>query len=368
MNIILDQGALLPILAQAQNIAEKKNNSQPLAHVYFEAKDGRLKVLATDLEVSLTAVLPAEVIQEGPALLPAFKFFEVIRELGEGKVHLQTRDNHWLDIEQARFRSKIKGMDPAEYPLFILNTPQEWSSIPVQSLKDLLIKTEYAVGGDAGRVYLSGVFLHSRGKQLISVATDGHRLAYKSYEENHEWPLFQRGVIISKKGVQEIKKLLDTLEPDEDVEMTTDQSQFFIKKPGVVLGIRLIEGNYPNYPALIPKHKLKVLLPKEELQTAIKRVALFSSLKSRAITLELSENRVMIHTMSMELGDAKDELEISYKEKDVKITYNPAYLLDALNHIEGQQVEIQFENGEKPTLIKSPDEDSFFNIVMPMRL
>ena len=368
MNIILDQGVLLPVLTQAQNIAEKKNNTQPLAHVYFEAQNGQLKILATDLEVSLTAHLPAEVIQEGPALLPAFKFFEVIRELGQGKIHLQSRDNHWLDIEQARFRSKIKGMDPAEYPLFILNTPREWSVIKAQHLKDLLVKTEYAVGGDAGRVYLSGVFLHSKGKQLISVATDGHRLAYKSYPADNEWPLFQRGVIISKKGIQEIKKLLDSLNGDDVVEMTTDQSQFFIKKPGVVLGIRLIEGNYPNYPALIPKHQLKVLLPKEELQTAIKRVALFSSLKSRAVTLEFSENRLVVHTMSMELGDARDEIEISYNGKEVKITYNPAYLLDALNHVQEQQVELQFENAEKPTLIKSVKDESFFNIVMPMRL
>lgn len=369
MKLIINQKDLAPIMAQAQTIVDKKTNSQSLTHVYLKTNSkNELELYATDLEVSLIANIPCEVQSHGVAAIPAQKFYELIRELDNNPIQLIYNNNHWLDIEQGKFKSKIKGLDPEEYPIFILNTPSDWFHISNKELKNLLLKTEFASSSDTARAYLNGVYIHFIDDSLSSVATDGHRLALFRIKKESKWEKYKKGIIIPKKGVNEIRKLLDSMGDNQEIEVTTDNTQLFVRKPGVILGIRLIDGNFPNYIPLIPKHKNKAQVNKNQLLTSIKRVALFSSLKSKAVTLGFNNESLVIQTMSVELGDAKDEIDIEYKGPEIFITYNPNYLIDALNHIDEDQVVFEFESSEKPTLIKGIENTEYLNIVMPMRV
>jgi DNA polymerase-3 subunit beta len=368
MNILVDQKPLVSLLSQAQTVVEKKTNSTQLMNVYLKAQNNTLTVYATDLEVSLVGEISCETKQEGTAAVSAKTFYDVTRELNDSKIHLIRQDNHWLDIRQDRFHSKIIGIPPEEYPLFALQQPNEWTEVSGAQFKSLIQQTDYAISNDISRAYLTGIYFENINGQYTMVATDGHRLAIATQKcHSTQDSMFKNGIIIPKKGISEIKKLIED-NSENFIKIATDSTQFYIQKPGITLGIRLVEAKFPPFKKLIPSNKFLATINKSQMMTAVKRVALFSSSKSRAISLHFSKDVLEINTTSFELGDAADELSLNYDGPKMKITYNSKYLLDVLANIQENEVEFQIESGEKATLIQGKGNPNFINIVMPMRI
>jgi len=368
MNILVDQKSLISLLSQAQTVVEKKTNSTQLMNVYLKAQANNLTVYATDLEVSLVGHIPCEVKTEGTAAISAKTFYDVTRELNDSKIHLIRQENHWLDIRQDRFHSKIIGIPPEEYPLFALQQPNEWTEITGSKLKTLIHQTDYAISTDTSRAYLTGIYFECQNQQYTMVATDGHRLAIANQNaDSPQESMFKNGVIIPKKGIAEIKKLIED-NSDDIVKIATDVTQFYIQKPGITLGIRLVEAKFPPFRKLIPNNKWTAVVNKNQMVTAVKRVALFSSSKSKAISLQFDKEILEVNTTSFELGDAVDEIGLKYDGPKMTITYNSKYILDVLTNIQESEVEFQIENSEKATLIKGKGNPNFMNIVMPMRI
>lgn len=368
MNILVDQKPLVNLLSQAQTVVEKKTNSTQLMNVYLKAGNGTLTVYATDLEVSLVGEIPCEVKTEGTAAVSARTFYDVTRELNESKIHLVRQENHWLDIRQDRFHSKIVGIPPEEYPLFALHQPQDWLSFNGNHLKSLIQQTDYAISSDSSRAFLTGIYFEYTEGHFTMVATDGFRLAIANQKHDSKAEqMFKNGIIIPKKGITEIKKLIED-SADSPIKIATDSTQFYIQKPGITLGIRLIEAKFPPFKKLIPNNKYSAVISKAAMMTAVKRVALFSSSKSKAISLKFEKEVLEITTTSYELGDAVDEIALMFAGPTMTITYNSKYILDVLSNISENEVEFMVESAEKATLIRGKGNPNFINIVMPMRL
>ncbi|MCS6838427.1 MAG: DNA polymerase III subunit beta [Bdellovibrionaceae bacterium] len=369
MFIRLEQKPLLQILAQAQTVVERKTTSQQLTNVYLKASGQSLSVYATDLEVSLVGEINCEIIQEGVATVGAKTLFEVIRELKPHSLRLSTQQNHWLDIQQDKFHSKIIGIPPEEYPVFILNLPNEWVQIPSVALKTLIGKTDYAMATDSARSHLMGEYFVHRDGYLQMASTDSHRLAVAFWEYQGKIPLpIKNGIIIPKKGILEIKKLLDDSDANDHLDIASDGTQIFVRKPGITLGIRLLDGNFPNYRSLEIKHKSFAVMDKNEVIGAIKRVSLFSSHKSKAINCRFDAGVLSIQTNSLEFGDAVDEIPIELKGPPQTITFNPKYILDCLSTISEEKVEMHLSGAESASEIKGHGSKSDIHIVMPMKV
>lgn len=367
MNIYVDQKPLVNLLSQAQTVVEKKTNSSQLMNVYLKAANKTLTLYATDLEVSLVAEIPCEIKSEGVAAVSARTFYEVTKELNENKIHLVRQDNHWLDIRQDRFQSKIIGIAPQEYPVFALQQPSQWLTINGYQFKTLIQQTDYAVSTDTSRAYLGGIYFEQLENYSTMVATDGHRLAIANQKTEIDPEMFKSGIIIPKKGISEIKKLVED-DSESLIKIASDRTQFYIHKPGITLGIRLVESKFPPFRKLIPNNKFTASVNKSDLVVAVKRVALFSSSKTKAISLKLTTNNLEITTTSYELGDAVDQINMNYDGPEMTITYNSKFILDTLSNIVEQDVEFLVENSEKATIIRGKGNPNFINIVMPMRL
>jgi DNA polymerase III subunit beta len=368
MNIVIDQRPLVSLLSQAQTVVEKKTNSSQLMNVYLKAQEGVLFVYATDLEVSLVGLIPCDIYEDGVASVNAKAFYEIVREMSDLKIHLVRQDNFWLDIKQDRFQSKIIGIPPEEYPLFALQQPEEWFEFSGLQLKTLIQQTEYAISHDSARSYLMGVYFEINDTESCMAATDAHRLAVAFQKSLMlKDTSFKNGIMIPKKGIAEIKKLIEE-DPDSPLYIATDSTQFYIRKMGITLGIRLIEKKFPPFRMLIPKNKYLLTLNRSQIIGAIKRVALFSNFKSKAIFFQFSEKGISINTTSYELGDAVDEIALSYNGPKITITYNSKYLLDVLSALTEPEVEFHIESHERPTLIQGKGNASFLHMVMPMRL
>ncbi|MBC7752772.1 MAG: DNA polymerase III subunit beta [Moraxellaceae bacterium] len=368
MKIEIQKKDLLSLLSKTLNIVEKRNTMPILVNVLLEASGSSLKAYATDLEVSLTDHSQAVVKEAGKVAVSAKSLFDITKELFEGPLQLIKKENNWLEIKQGKFLSKIVGVAAEEYPVFPTYNSDRFFKIDSAEFKEMIDKTIYSVSNDETRYHLNGVYFESTQKNNITmVATDGHRLSLikKEFAEiNFNEKI---GVIIPKKGLFEIKKLIES--NVDNVFIAVEGSQFILKSGSCILMIRLIEGKYPNYQQFIPqKLSQKIIIPRDLILSSLKRVSLLANQKSKAILFSFSANKLEITSSNPELGDAKEELDLDYSGPDIKIGFNARYIEDVLKNIEQDKIEIELNDQISPGIIKGHANSDYINVVMPMRI
>jgi DNA polymerase-3 subunit beta len=362
----------MSLLGKTQNIVEKRNTMPILVNVLIETDGGKLRVFATDLEVSLTDEIPVLKERKGRVAVSAKNLFDIVKELGEGPITLTKKENNWLEIKQNKSMFNIVGISADEYPVFPSYSTKEFLKVDAGVLSDMIEKTIYSVSSDETRYHLNGVYFERQGAGAKSsyrmVATDGHRLSLVDRQiEAKGMTLPANGVIIPRKGLFEIKKILDS--EGGEFEMAVEGSQLIVRHGSTVLMVRLIEGKYPNYQQLIPQKLTNhALVNRETLLASLKRVSLLSNQKYKGVTLSLTQGRMEISSNNPELGDAKEEIEIRYKGADIKIGFNARYMLDVLNSFDDDEVDLELNDQLSPGLMRPHNDGSYTCVVMPMRI
>lgn len=368
MKLEIDKRDLLSLIGKTQNIVEKRNTMPILINVLLEADQNSLKVFATDLEVSLTDQIKVKVHQSGKVAVSAKSLFDIAKELSEGPITLIKKENNWLEIKQGKYTSKIVGISAEEYPIFPTFNSQAFISVDAQVLKEMIDKTIYSVSNDETRYHLNGVFfeLNPQGGFKM-IATDGHRMSLVNKPLSEVKIATTQGVIIPRKGLHEIRKILEAIEGN--VEIAIEGSQFVLKHSSTILMIRLIEGKYPNYQQFIPqKLPQKVMINRDAFLTSLKRVSLLANVKSKAVLLSLSNGKMEISSNNPELGDAKEEIEVEYSGNDIKIGFNAKYITDILTSIDQEKIDFELNDHLSPGLIRPHNDTSYTCVVMPMRI
>lgn len=370
MEIKIEKADLIALLAKTQNIVEKRNTMPVLVNVLLESNTSQLKIFATDLEVSLTDIASCEVMKPGKVAVSAKSLYDIVKELPDGNIHLSKKDNNWLELTQNKSVYNIVGISAEEYPVFPTFSTNEFTNIDSDILKDMIEKTIYSVSTDETRYHLNGVYLETKkenGSGYRMVSTDGHRLSVVNRDiDTTSSATVPNGVIIPRKGLNEIRKILDTV---GTIQIAIEGSQLIVKQNHTVLMIRLIEGKYPNYRQLIPNGLQKtVKVSTEQLLSSLKRVSLLSNQKSKGITLKIGSNIMEITSNNPELGDAKEEIEVNYSGEDLKIGFNAKYLIDVLGNVNDESIDIEFKDQLSPALLKPHNDSGYQCVVMPMRL
>ncbi len=373
MKLEIEKKELVSLLSRTQNIVEKRNTMPILVNVLLEAGDQHLKVFATDLEVSLTDEVPTKVLDEGKVAVSAKNLFDIVKELPEGIIQLTKKENNWLEIKQGKAVFNIVGISSEEYPVFPSFNTDSFLKVESETLIDMIEKTIFSVSNDETRYHLNGVYFekHSENQKQFyrMVATDGHRLSLvdRMVDEKSGESLPEVGVIIPRKGLQEIRKLIDHV--GGEIEMAIEGSQLIVKKDKAILMVRLIEGKYPNYQKLIPASlSRQVLINRETLLSCLKRVSLLSNQKSKGVTLTFTDGRLEITSNNPELGDAKEEIECGYEGEELKIGFNARYILDILNSFDDEGVDFKLDGQLSPGMIQPHNDSTYTCVIMPMRI
>jgi DNA polymerase-3 subunit beta len=370
MKISIERAELQRGLARIQSIVEKRNTMPILANVLLEAGDEGLELAATDLEVGIRSSHVAEVERKGRVTASAKKLFEIVRELPDEPVHIEASDDAYLSIRCARADFRLAGNAAEEYPTLPSAAPGSMVSVQAVVLGQMIERTMYAASLDETRYNLNGVFverLADTGK-LRMVATDGHRLAYVDRALGADLEGLDGGVIIPRKGLAELKKLVDEEDADE-VELGFEGNSGLVRKRGVTLVMRLIEGEFPNYRQVIPKQQTRqIVLPSETLAHALRRVVLLSSERSRAVKFELSAGLLKLSSNNPDLGEAHEELDVDYDGEDLEIAFNARYLTDCLGVIGAKEVRLGFQDTLSPAQLVPTDDEDTLAVVMPMRV
>jgi DNA polymerase-3 subunit beta len=374
MKLSIDKTDLLRGLGRIQAIVEKRNSMPILANVLLTAsgkmETGRLELAATDLEVGVRGLHAARVSRAGAVTVSARKLYDIVRELPDEPVQLDASAQSYLELRSGRSRFNLAGAAAEEYPTLPEFSPNQLVSLQAAVLSQMIERTMYASSMDETRYNLNGVYFElaaSDGK-LRMVATDGHRLALVDRSIGAQAGGLTSGVIIPRKGLAELKRLVDEEDADE-IELGFEGNNGLARKGDVTLVMRLIEGEFPNYKQVIPKASdRKLTIEADPLVRALRRVALLSAERSRAVKLEIGEGKLLISSSNPDLGDAQEELDVDYAGPATSIGFNAKYLLDCLGALATKEIQLAFRDGDKPVEIRPSDDPDTLAVVMPMRL
>jgi DNA polymerase-3 subunit beta len=368
MEIKAKRGDLLAMLYWTQSIVERRNTMPILANVLMESQKGEIRLTATDLEIGVRGQVEGEVSKEGAITVNAKKLYEIIREVPDDQVRLKRLDNDWVEIRSGKSVFKIVGLDAKEFPQFPKFDGKGLSTMPATAIREMIERTIFAVSTDETRYGLTGVFVEpGEGGKVKMVATDGHRLAF---EEKVVGSLgLSKGVILPRKGLAELKKLLESSD-DGVISLGFKENMGLVTKDQIELFMRLIDSDFPDYTKVIPKGNPNVAkVDHDELLQALRRVSILSSERYKGIRMEFSNGKVAISASNPDLGEAVEDIEAEYNGKPISIGFNARYMMDVLSVLTGEgEVEIELKDELSPSVIRKNGVEGYLYVLMPMRL
>lgn len=365
MKFTIEKTNFIKVLQRVQGIVEKRNTMPILANVLLEAHQGRITIMATDLEVFIKDASPAEVSEEGSVTVNARKIFEIVKELPDNKIDVSTGKDDKVTLKAGKARFSIMGLPSKDFPVFPSVEDSALKPIDPESFREMIDKTSFAVSTDETRYNINGFLLEKSENRIKMVATDGHRLALIEKEDGN---IAQKeGVLLPRKGVMEMRKVLDEKEGEFFLGIT--QKNAVMKKDNTVITIRLLEGEFPDYTKVIPKDNDKdAVAQKETLLSSLKRVSILSSDKIKGVKFSFSKSKLVLSSSSPDIGDATEEVDIDYSEDEIEIAFNARYFMDMLEALKEDKVRISLKDSLSPGILRPESNKDYTYIIMPMRL
>ena len=374
MKLTLSKLDFVKSLSFIQNIVESKSTIPVLTNVLLEAKQGRLHLSGTDMDMTISDKIKIKNIEEeGTTCVPAHILYNVIKELSDDKPVNLSYDKNNKKLYVTSFKSKFTFSCLSKDDFPVLTTENYKISFLLKSsiLKEMIDKTYFAISNEETRYYLNGIFFHTIKLNnkffLRSIATDGHRLAQcETISPAAANNIFS--TIIPKKLIFELRKLIDEVENEIKIDLSERKIKFSFGE--TVLISKLIDGKFPDYEKVIPKDtKNSFSIDRKIFLESINRIATISSEKSKAIKLNLNRNKLTISANNLEEGGSGiEEIEINYNGPTLDIGFNAGYLKEIIHQFNGKEVTILFSDSTAPTIIKDIAKTETLYVLMPMRV
>lgn len=338
-----------------------------LGNLLVEATKDGVRLSATDLDVAVTTVVPAEIDSEGGVTLPARKLVEIVRELPNAGVRFSAVGDQRVQIECGRSKFKLLGIPKDEFPRFPpVKFDHPWK-VTSGDLQKLIEHVSFAASTEESRPILNGVLWELRPERMRMVATNGHRLA------RMELPVSggkeSTDLIVPPKALEQVRRLFD---PSEELEVARTDNHLGFQSGQTRVFTRLIEGPYPNYEQVIPRENDKIAtVDRQTLTAALRRVGVVASDQTHRVRLTFSGGTLRFSVNTPDLGEAHDEITVSYQGDPLEIGFNASYLLEILKYMPTDEVRLTFKAPERAATVEPvgwDDPASYLCLVMPLRL
>ncbi len=370
MEISVKREDLLHGLYLVQGVVERRTPQPVLSHVLIESDESHVALSATDMEVGLRCRIAASVKKNGAVTVNARKLYEIAREVTADEVTLKAGTAGWVDLQAGRSKFRVVSLDPKDFPALPLGPGAGGGAtlkIAAGTLREMIDKTLFAVSTDETRFNLSGVYLESSDSGIRMVSTDGHRLAM--IERTLKAPRLPKGVIMPRKGLVEVRKLLEQAEETE-LTLVVAEKDVRVQATDVAFFMRLVEGEFPDYKQVIPGGtRSKVRMNREDFLGALRRIALLASERSHGVKLALQKGSLEVAASNPEQGEASEDIEVSYTGEPMTVGFNARYLMDVLGvHAVGDMIELGLTDEVGPGVLHGSQDATFTYVLMPMRL
>ena len=368
MKFTTEKNEIVDALQMGASIAERRQTIPILANLRIVARDGKVEITATDLEIQIKTLTEVKkVVEEGEITVSARKMSELCRSLPDNEALEFDLNNGKLTVSSKNFHADFATISALDFPE--LESKEETNSLSISSsaLQRLLNKTAFCMASQDVRYYLNGLLVEYKGGEVNAVATDGHRLALATSPLDKTITIDGERQILPRKAVLELSKILR--QENEDIKITFGNSSLSIQDENLDFSTKLIDGKFPDYEKVLPSGEPNSLeVSKESLQSALSRASVLSNEKYRGVRFALDKNTLKLTANNPEKESAEELLDVNYNGNPMEIGFNIGYLLDVLGTIETENVELNFYGEESSCLIREPGNQAEVYVIMPMRL
>lgn len=338
-----------------------------LNHVLITTEKGRLKISATDLEMAITTWVGAKVEQEGTAVVPARVLAELAQSIRDETVSLTKKDTS-LQITSHHINADIQGLPDSDFPIIPTVKRDQVFMIPTTVLKEAIKQTIFATAFDETRPVLTALALRCFGKEVRVVATDSFRLSEKIILLTKELANPMTLLIPTRAGY-ELERLIDPT--IDQVEIVAAENQVLFRFGSIEIVSRLIDGQYPDYEAIIPKQpKSKAVIAVKQLIDALKTSLIFARESGNQVSLVIESNslqELIISAKTNQLGANTAKAPMKFSGDPMTISVNAKFLLDVLNVVTTEMVELGFDEPTKPMVIRPEKQAGYVAVIMPLK-
>ncbi|MCU0646880.1 MAG: DNA polymerase III subunit beta [Gemmatimonadaceae bacterium] len=369
MRFTISREKLLEGLNTVQAAVPARSTLPVLSNLLVETTERGVKLSATDLDIAISTEVSADVESQGAITIPARKLSEIARELPPSPVKIASSGEQRISLECGRSKFKLLGLAKDEFPAFpVVRFGESWR-IKSSELQKLIQHTAFAASTEESRPILNGVLWELKSDRMRMVATNGHRLAKMELPLGDGAPANPSDLIVPPKALDQVRRLFPA---EEELEIARGDNHLGFRSPITSVFTRLIEGPYPNYEQVIPKDNDRICIAdRQALTGALKRMSIVASDQTHRIRLALNAGMCKLSATTPDLGDASDEIQVSYTGDQLEIGFNASYLLEILRQLPTDSVKLSFKAPEKATTIEPDgwdDPAQYLCLVMPLRL
>ena len=369
MKFNVNQKDLQEALSYCQGVIEKRSTLPILSNVLLDAGNSKLIITATDLDlIFVHQINNVEILENGKTTTTSSIMFDIVRKFSsDKKINLTMNNDSKLQLESDKSIFNLNCINSSEFPLTDENFNQNEFIINSKHFLKLLNKCKFSISTDETRHYLSGIYFHQTEVEdkiyLTAVATDSHRMSISKIRLNEK--INFEPIILPKKTIYQLCNLLENY--DGDLKISNLKSKIKFELSNSILISKLIDGKFPNYIQVIPKNNQKKM--ETDLKVflgSIDRVASVSLDKKDGVKFQLSKDNLNLSVNNTNSGDGKETLNVKF-DHDLEISFNSRYLIDVASQLEGEKIELYFNDTGSPALIKDPSDFDSIYVVMPMK-
>lgn len=370
MKFTAKKETLVRELGKIQGVGERRQTMMILSNALITAENGRVSLLATNMETGIQTTFEADVIEKGKTTANARNLYEMIKRINSDIIEFDTEDNN-LKITGAKAEAKIPTIPASDFPK--INIPEKKNAISLETTKltDMLDRVIFCSSTDETKYNLNSVYLDNGSNKgwLRAVSTDGHRLGVSEQSVcSLEDMGVKKGILLPRKGASELRKIMDTT---DNISLMYDGGYVYMYADNTVVFVKEMELDYPDYTRVIPnKNERTFRVKKDDMLSALDFVSLVSNIKSKTVALSLNNGSLVLSSRSPENGETVQEIEVDYSKDQIEIRFNSRYLMDILSSSKDDILLFEVGDPLSPVLIrpdKKEEQDNLY-VVMPMRL
>ena len=371
MEFTIDRDTLLKSIGHANGIVEKKTTLPILSNILIEAKNSKIKITATDLDIIyFEEIIPKDVKKEGSTTTSASTLYDILRRLQpNASIDLSLLNKNKLKLVSGNSKFNLLCLPADNFPLIEKDIEQKNFEVSSQKLLRLLNKTKISISNDETRHYLNGIYLHKTQLEnksfLCGVSTDSHRLSSSSLEIDPNIDI--ESIILPKKTIFQLISLLE--QSNKNIKISNNKSKIKFEMDIGILISKVIDGRFPDYNKVVPKDNNKILEIKlNEFKNAVERVTTVSSDRKEALKMFVSKKSVQLSVNSPNSGEGIEIIDAKFNSEDLNISFNSRYLMDIASQIENETIVINLKDPGSPALIKDFSDKNSFHVIMPMKI
>ena len=371
MEFSIKRDSLLKSLTLAQGIIEKKNTLPILSNVLLTAKDGKLSITATDLDlVFYDEINEVQIITEGTTTTSATILYDILRKIsGNSEIKFDLKSENKLSLITDNSDFNLLCLPTDNFPNFADEFENNEISFNKSKFLTLLNKTKISISNDDTRHYLNGIYLHTTESEnrtyLTGVATDSHRLSSSSIEVEPGKTFHP--LILPKKTVFQLCNLI--VDTNEKVIIQTSDNKIQFKIGKTKLTSKVIDGKFPDYRKVVPTDNDKMLtVSSSDFIQAIERVITVSLDRKEGVKLILGKDNIKFSVNSANSGEGNEVIKSNFTAEEMTVSFNSKYLVDIASEVEDKNLKINLKDSISPVLIEDMSDKNSYYVIMPMKI